>query len=44
MCGFAEPSLSPQIIRVFLDKVDRVIGYTIVSSILVSSLVISNEK
>jgi len=39
-----EPSLSPQIIRVFLDKVDRVIGHTIVSSILVPSLVLSNEK
>jgi len=34
-------SLSPQIIRVFLDKVDRVIGHTIVSSILVPSLVLS---
>jgi len=39
-----EPSLSPQIIRVFLDKVDRVIGHTIVLSILVPSLVLSNEK
>jgi len=39
-----EPLLSPQIIRVFLDKVDRVIGHTIVSSILVPSLVLSNEK
>jgi len=54
MCGFLdarvrdskspEPSLSPQIIRVFLDKVDRVIGQTIVLSILVPSLVLSNEK
>ena len=39
-----EPSLSPQIIRMFLDKVDRVIGHTIVSSILVPSMVLSNEK
>jgi len=54
MCGFldahvwdsksSEPSLSPQIISVFLDKVDRVICHTIVSSILVPSLVLSNEK
>jgi len=39
-----EPSLSPQIIRVFLDNVDRVIGHTIVLLILVLSLVLSNEK
>ena len=39
-----EPSLSPQIIRVFLNKVDRLIGHTIVLSILVPSLVLSNEK
>jgi len=39
-----EPSLSPQIIRVFLDKVDRVIDHTIVLSILVTSLVLSNKK
>ena len=39
-----KPSLSPQIIRVFLDKMDRVIDHTIVLSILVPSLALSNEK